>query len=396
MRVLLVHNRYRSTSPGGEDRVVDQEADALAHDGHQVERFERFNDEIDGLTATRKALLPFQVLWSDDARRSLVGALRTFKPDVVHVHNTFPLLSPSVLYASRAEGVPVVATVHHYRLVCASGTLFRDGSVCHDCVGKLPLPAVRHGCYHDSVLATVPLAAARVVHARAWRTMVSAYLFLSRAQRDILAQDGLPPERLFVKPNFVLPMPRADGPGDVVVYAGRLAVVKGVDLLMDAWDRFRAEHGAGPLRLAVAGAGPLQERVVAWSKGRDDVDWMGMLSRADCADLVAGARAVLVPSRWEETFGLTVVEGMAAGVPSVAPAHASFPDLITDGVDGVLFEPGDTAALARVLADVETHPERYRAMGQVALRTYEERFTPARNVDQLRQIYQFAIDNPAV
>ncbi len=395
MKVLVVHNRYRSASPSGEDRVVDQEAAALVACGHSVERFERFSDDIAGQSVLQKALLPGKVVWNDSVRRSLADVLRRFRPDVVHLHNTFPLMSPSVLYAARAERVPVVATMHHYRLVCPSGDLFRDGAVCHDCVGRLPVPAITHGCYRQSAVATVPLAVGSVVHRRAWRTMISAYVCLSHAQRDILAEDELPPERLFVKPNFVPNVSAAvSSPDDFVVYAGRLAPTKGIPVLMEAWDRYRADANDGSLRLVIAGAGPLEREVSAWASTRPSVNWVGMLSRSDCASLMAHARLAVVPSLWEETFGLVVVEAMAAGVPSVASAHGSFPELITEGVDGVLVEPADPSALARVFRDVELRPERYVALGKAARRTYERRFAPEPNLRQLLEIYQFAIDNP--
>lgn len=397
MKVLLVHNRYRSASPSGEDRVVDQEARVLASSGHSVERFERFSDDIARRPIRARALVPAQVLWSDEVRRSLRQVLQDFCPDVVHVHNTFPLLSPSVLYACRSERVPVVATMHHYRLVCPSGDLFRNGEVCHDCVGQLPLPAVRHGCYRSSVLATLPLAAGAVVHRRAWRTMVSAYVFLSAAQRDLMADDGFPAERLFVKPNFVPPPAVAQGQAveDVVVYAGRLTESKGVKTLMDAWDGYRSRSPESPLRLVMAGAGPLEGGVRTWAAARPSVDWVGMLSRDACSSLLARARAAIVPSLWEETFGLVVVEAMAVGVPSVAVRHGSFPELIKDGVDGVLVQPGNAAALATVFRDIEMHPDRYDALGSAAFRTYEQRFGPNANLQQLIEIYQFATTQPA-
>ncbi len=396
MKVLLVHNRYRSASPSGEDNVVDQEAEALACNGHSVERFERFSDEIAHRSLGARALVPAQVLWSDEVRRSLRQVLQDFRPDVVHVHNTFPLLSPSVLYACRSERVPVVATMHHYRLVCPSGDLFRDGGVCHDCVGQLPLPAIRHGCYRSSVLATLPLAAGAVAHRRAWRSMVSAYVFLSAAQRDLVARDGLPPDRLFVKPNFVLPSPvRQRQAANVVVYAGRLTESKGVHTLMDAWDRHRSHSPGSRLRLVMAGGGPLQERVSAWAAALPSVEWAGMLSRGACSSLLARARAAIVPSLWEETFGLVVVEAMAVGVPSVASDRGSFPELIEDGVDGVLVEPGSASALATVLQDIETRPERYKELGRSAQQKYAQRFSPKRNVEQLADIYRFAINHPA-
>ena len=396
MRVLLVHNRYRSASPGGEDRVVDQELAALSGAGHTVERFERCNDEIAGRSLVGRALVPAEVVWSETSRRGLTATLRAVRPDVVHVHNTFPLLSPSVLYACRAQRVPVVMTVHNYRLVCSSGILFRDGAICHDCVGRFPLPAVRHGCYRGSRLATVPLAAGMTAHRRAWRTLVSAYVCPSRSLRDIIVADGLPASRLFVKPHFVphVPAPEA-APRGFVLYAGRLAPVKGVDLLMDAWDRYASTAQRGRLRLLVAGAGPLQNRLAAWTRGRSDAEWVGLVGPSECTSLQSRAHAVIVPSAWEEAFGLVVVEAMARGVPAVAPAHGSFPELITDGHDGVLFAPGDAAGLARVLEDVARRPEHYRALGRAARHTYEERFSPQANMEHLLSIYRFAIEHPA-
>lgn len=374
---------------------MDQETDALRAEGHEVELFERFSDDIAAWPSTRKILVPLQVVWSDEVRRSLTRALQRWRPDIVHVHNTFPLLSPSVLYACRAEAVPVVATLHHYGLVCASGILFRDGSVCHDCVGRLPSSGVRHGCYRDSVAATVPLAASLVAHRRAWRKMVSAYVFLSAAQRDIIATDGFPLDRLFVKHNFVAPADETGAASDeVVVYAGRLAAAKGILLLMEAWDRHLVEAGSSRLRLAIAGAGPLEDKVSAWAATRSSVEWRGMLSPTDCASLVATARASVIPSQWQETFGLVVAESMAAGVPPVAPAHGSFPELITDGVDGVLFPPSNASALAAVFDEIESRPERYRALGQAARRTHRLRFSQGANVDELVRIYRFAIEDP--
>jgi glycosyltransferase involved in cell wall biosynthesis len=405
VRVLQVHNRYRSSSPGGEDRVVDQEGAALAVRGHVVERFERRNDDIEHWSLPRRAIVPSQVVWSNSARRSLRTTIDRFRPDVVHVHNTFPLLSASVLYACRDANVPVVVTLHNYRLACATGDLFRDGQVCHACVGRLPIPAVRHGCYRSSV-ATIPVAVASTVHARAWRKLPSAFVFISASQRDILAPLDFPPERVFVKANLVpssivapeVPaLGAASGNGErrpFVAYAGRLAPAKGIRLLMRAWDEYRASREPG-LRLVIAGSGPLDGEVAAWAAGKRSVDVRGMLSRDDCAALVAGARAAIVPSEWEEAFGLVAIEAMALRVPPIAPAHGSFPELIRDGHDGVLFTPGDPNALAAVLSDVDVDPQRYSGLGRNARVSYEQRFDPDANIAQLVTTYEFAIANPS-
>src|SRR6185437_4455257 len=186
MRILLAHNRYRSGAPSGENRVVDQEGEALEALGHEVIRFGRSSDEIGQWPLAKKASLPARTVWSRESHRELAAALRERRPDVVHLHNTFPLLSASVLYACRDARVPVVATVHNYKLACASGDFFRDGSVCHDCSGGLPGPALRHGCYRGSLPATAPVALAMTAHRQAWRQLVSAYAFISAAQRDLL------------------------------------------------------------------------------------------------------------------------------------------------------------------------------------------------------------------
>lgn len=391
MKILIVHNRYRSAAPSGENRVVDQESAALTASGHDVEHFERHSDDIELWSPARKATLPAQVVWNRAARHALTAVLRRFHPDVVHVHNTFPLLSPSVLYACKDAGVPVVATIHNYKLMCASGDFFRDGNVCHDCAGGLPVAALAHRCYRGSAIATMPAVVGAVAHRRAWRDLVSAYIFISASQRQLLSGLALDPARVFVKPNLV---PCEVHPSRArqrrVAYVGRLDAAKGVPLLLDAWDRYRAVAGDDALRLTIAGSGPLTEHVSRWAASRPSVELAGLLDKRRCFELLAGSRAVLLPSQWEETFGLVVVEGMAVGTPAVAAAHGSFPELVTDGVDGVLFRPGDPADLARALRDVDEDPGRFAAYGQRARSVYEHRFDPTQNISQLVDIYQFA------
>jgi glycosyltransferase involved in cell wall biosynthesis len=390
MKILLVHNRYRSNSPSGENRVVDQETKALVAAGHVVEHYERRSDDIDGLPLWRRAFVPGQVLWSHSAAREVGRVLGSFEPDVVHVHNLFPMISPSVLRECRRRLVPTVATFHNYRPICPSGDLFRDGAVCHDCVGRMPVPAVVHGCYRCSSLATAPLALSLVAHERIWQTSLSAYIFISAAQRDLYSSLNLPRKRCFVKSNLVYPMNAERQSEPLIVYIGRLAELKGLRLLMKAWDRAATTN----LKLVIAGAGPLEEEVRQWAATRPEVQAPGLISRDDCISLLARARATVVPSVWEEPFGLVVPEAMSASVPSIAPSHGSFPELISDGVDGVLFPTGDFDALARLIEDVERDPQRWEALGQKARLTYEHRFEPLTNVKQLEAIYRFASESP--
>jgi len=390
MRVLVVHNRYRSASPSGENRVVDQETAALLRAGHQVEHYERLSDDIEDFTLRQKTVIPGQVVWSPSAGREMSALLSSFKPDVVHAHNLFPMISPSVLQACRRHLVPSVVTLHNYRLICPSGDLFRDGAICHDCVGRLPVPAVRHGCYRDSSVATMPLAIAAATQRKAWQGLPSAYIFISAAQRDLFSGLALPDNRCFVKHNLVYPMVAERRTETLVVYIGRLNEAKGLPLLMEAWDKAPTQN----LKLVIAGGGPMDREVRDWARSRPAVEAPGLLSRDECVDLLSRARAAIVPSQWQEPFGLVIAEAMSACVPSIAPSHGSFPELITDGEDGVLFPPGDVAALAKLIAEVEHDPERWERLGRNASGTYQRRFTPEANVEQLEAVYRFAIEHP--
>ncbi|SEC09671.1 glycosyltransferase [Streptomyces sp. KS_5] len=392
MRVLVVHNRYASAQPSGENKVVDQETELLRSAGHQVELFERRSDDIADRSLLGKAALPFLVPWNPAVRTELAARLRAERPDVVHVHNVFPLLSPAVLAACADAGVPAVATLHNYTQVCPPGTLQRDGRPCTECVGSAaPLPAVRHGCYRGSCLATVPLAVSMSVNRRRWWSGVERFLCISAAQRDVLVRAGMPAERLVVKHNFVPdPDDRRSGAGEHVLYLGRLAEAKGVRLLMTAWDELAAAGGVG-VPLVIAGTGPLEQEVTAWAAGRDDVRYAGLYDTAECRKAIARSVAVVAPSTWLEAFGLVVVEAMAAGVPVVAAGHGAFVELVEDGVTGLLHRPGESGSLASCIRRIAAGPDRNREMGRAARRRYELGFSPAVGLERLVEEYRTAI-----
>ncbi|MFK4066332.1 glycosyltransferase [Streptomyces sp. NPDC029674] len=392
MHVLVVHNRYSSAQPSGENRVVDQEVALLRAAGHRAEVFERRSDDIAGRSLLGKAAVPLLVPWNPAVRRDLAARLRAERPDVVHVHNVFPLLSSAVLAACADAGVPVVATLHNYTQVCPPGTLHRDGRPCSECVGTtLSLPAVRHGCYRDSRLATVPLAVSLAVNRRRWWSGVERFFCISGAQRDLLVRSGMPADRLVVKHNFVPePEVRRAGRGEHVLYLGRLAEAKGIGLLMTAWDRIAAAGGVG-VPLVLAGGGPMEREVSAWAAGRDDVRYAGLWEPAECRRAVARSVAVVAPSMARETFGLVVAEAMAAEVPAVAARHGAFVELVEDGVSGLLHTPGDPASLAACIRRIAAGPDRNQEMGQAARRRYEQGFSPAVGLERLVEGYRTAI-----
>ncbi len=395
MKIAIVHNFYRSGAPSGENRVVEQDVELLRGVGHDVELHSVSSDEIDGYSKVGKALLPGTVIWSPKAKRALAGTIARFRPDVVHVHNSFPLLSASVLAATNAADVATVATLHNYRLLCAGGSFFRDGAVCHDCLPNRTLPGIRHGCYRDSVAATLPLSIANLVHAKRWKTQVDALLTLSSAQRRLFVEAGFPADRTFVKPNWVPDRPIRTAaelaPTPEFAYLGRLAAEKGIALLMKAWDLLLSTVTDVAPTLVIAGGGPLEDDVKAWAATRPSVRFVGHQDAAGCSRITNRALASLVPSVWEETFGLVVIEAMAAGVPAIAPAHASFPDFIRSGVDGLLVDPGSAPALAEAMAGLLARPERSLALGAEARRTYDERYRPEAVTAQLVERYEGAI-----
>lgn len=396
MKVLIVHNRYRPTAPSGEDAVVDQESAALSDRGHDVALFQRHSEEIAGWSQLRRATLPVRLLWSQDSRRSMADLLDQFAPEVVHIHNIFPLVTPSILYACRDAGVPVVATIHNYKLGCASGTLFRDGQVCHECLGGSSRPALTHGCYRGSAVTTAPVVFSSWLHRSAWRTMITAYLFISAAQRNVLAPVGLPADRSFVKHNFVpTPPPHTDvATESQVAYVGRLDEAKGAPFLMRAWDAFRSRQPRSPLRLVVVGGGDMAGAVTTWATQHPSVTMAGHVTRPEVFRILAQSRAVVVPSQWEETFGMVAVEAMAVGTAAVASGHGAFPELVTHGSDGALFPPTDVDALVGVLTDIEGNPRRWDSYGQRARQTYANRFSPDAGIDRLLEIYRFAVEHP--
>jgi glycosyltransferase involved in cell wall biosynthesis len=395
VRILVAHSRYRSSAPSGENLVVDQESELLAHTGHDVALFERRSDDIASWRVLQRAAVPARVIRNRPVRADLLRTLRAWRPDLVHVHNVFPLLSPSVLLAARDAGVPVVATIHNYKLLCASGDFFREGQTCHACAGGRVLPGVRHGCYRESRAATLPVSLGMAANRHLWHDLVSAYIFISAAQRDLMSAMRLPSDRVFVKHNFVHEPsePPAARRRHGITYVGRLDAAKGTLVLMTAWDAFRSARPQSRMILTVAGHGPLEDRVRAWAERDPQVDYRGLVRRDEARALVAGGLAAVVPSAWEETFGLVAAEAMAAGVAPVAPASGSFPELVKDGIDGLLYEDG-AVGLARAIERVDAAPASCVQLGVQAEQTYRTRFHPKPNLDQLLAIYDSAVSRP--
>ncbi|ATO15894.1 glycosyl transferase family 1 [Micromonospora sp. WMMA2032] len=325
MRIVVAHNRYREAQPSGENTIVDAEIAELTAAGVEVLPFLRSSDEIPSMSRSAKALLPISPIWAPKAQHDLDRLLTEHRPDVLHLHNPYPLLSPWVVRTAHRRGVPVVQTVHNYRQVCSSGLYFRDGVICQDCRGRaLGVPAVVHRCYRNSRAQSALMATTLAVHRPTWKS-VDRFIALTTAVADHLRDYGIPDERIVVKPNAV-PDPGAPAPvGNGFLFMGRLSPEKGLDLLLAAWRRHPVGT-LGPLR--IAGDGELRPLAEEAAAERPDVHYLGQLDRAGVRAALADSSVVLATSTWHDVLPTVIIEALAAGRPVLGTALGGIPYLV--------------------------------------------------------------------
>ena len=388
MKVLVVHNRYRSFTPSGENVVVDADIAALRDRGVDVVTYIRASDEIEEWPRAKRISLGLLPLYSPAALRAVRDLIRREQPDLMHLHNPFPLVSPAVVRVAAKASLPVVQSVHNHRLVCVKGTFFRDGKVCRDCLGKtVPWPAVAHGCYQNSSLRSIPMATALAVH-RGTAQLVDRYLALTPQMRDHLLAAGIHADRITVRPNTVTDPKDSDlGGGAGFLFAGRFSEEKGIALLAAAW----RQHPDGSLgTMTIAGHGPLRSTVDALTADRSDVRFVGQLDEAAMAAAIRAAAVVVVPSTCPEAFPRIVVEALSHGRPVLATALGGLPGIVTEEV-GVLVSP-DADSLAAGLARIPSLD-----LPQVRLQArerYEILYSPDVVYTQLLEVYADVIGHP--
>ncbi|NJN10977.1 MAG: glycosyltransferase family 4 protein [Richelia sp. RM1_1_1] len=381
MRILIIHNRYQVR--GGEEECYEAEVSLLQQMGHQVEVYEENNNH---LTALNTAALAVRTVWSQKTYEDIKHCLKQRPSDVVHVHNFFPLISPSIYYAAKSEGVPVVQTLHNYRLLCPNGLFFRDEQVCEDCMGKvIPYPGVLRGCYRNSQIASAGVATMLGVHRamRSWTGMVDLYICLTEFAKHKFIEGGLPPSKILVKPNFVNPdSGPGSGSGDYALFVGRLSSEKGLDTLLSAW-----EHLNTHIPLKIVGDGPLAEYVVRAVKRLPQVEWLGRKSMAEVHVLMGEAMFLVFPSKWYETFGRVAIEAFAKGTPVIAANIGAISEIVVDGKTGLHFQPGVAEDLVDKVKWVLANPEKLAQMRHEARLEFEAKYTAHNNYEQLIDIY---------
>jgi len=388
MRILKLHNLHRSR--GGENESYESENRLLEQHGHTVKTLEFDNRSIpDNPSAGQAISLAVDTVWSAMSKSLVEDTIRLFRPNLVHVENTYPLISPSAYAATKNLRTPVVHSVRNYRLVCPSATLFRDGHYCEDCVGKIiPFPGVMHGCYQESRSKTAVTAAMLTVHRirRTWTRDVDRYIATSSYVRDRLVDGGVPARLISIKPNFVHPDPLTSvTSGSGALFVGRLSREKGFTTLLDAWSR------CAGCNLSIVGDGPLRDLAISAANESAQVTFLGQQSAADVYDTMGSSAVIVVPSEWPEPFGRVIIESYAKGKAVIASRVGGIPEIVVNGQTGLLFEPGDSNDLAAKVRWAVEHPEEMRRMGENARREYEAKYTPERNYEMLMDIYEQAI-----
>jgi glycosyltransferase involved in cell wall biosynthesis len=382
MKIVQAHNYYQQH--GGEDTVFESEAALLATYGHTIIQYSRNNSEIGSAGSLSLAL---NTVWSRASYRAIRILLQRERPDVLHVHNTLPLISPAVFHAAHAENTPVVLTLHNYRLLCPSGLLLREGKICEQCAGRsLAWPGVFHACYRDSTAASAAVATLLTTHRLlgTWTSRVDTYIALTEFARNKFIEGGLPASRIVVKPNFHFPDPvQGEHRGGYGLFAGRLSREKGLHTLLSAWKSVRGS-------LKIVGAGPDASLLSRCTNER--VLILGMQQKDRVLALMQNADYLVFPSLWYEGFPLTIVEAFATGLPVIASRLGSAAEIVDDGRTGLHFDPGDADDLAAKVNWAIDHPEEMRVMGFQARAEYELKYTASKNYEMLISIYENAIE----
>ena len=385
LKILTVHNRYKFR--GGEDESREAEDLLLAARGNEIRQIVFDNAIITSANALRVGL---GAVWSGAAYKRVGNYLDQWRPDILDVHNFFPLASPSIYYAAARRGIPIVQTLHNYRIICPGANFYRNGSACEDCTAhSIPWPGVIHGCYRDSSLQTAAVALMITAHRllRTWNRLVSAFFVLSEFSKRKFVEAGLPAERMVVKPNFVVD-PGGPGPGGhEFLFAGRLSPEKGIKTLLEAIKLTRSPNAV----FRIAGDGPLDPSVRAAAASDPRIIYTGRLPLAEIMDLMATSRAVLVPSECYETFGRAAAEAFACGTPVICADNSAVTEIVSHQRTGFHFRSSDPQDLARVLDQTMEQPQSLAAMRQQARADYLAKYTPEMGYQILTSTYASAI-----
>jgi glycosyltransferase involved in cell wall biosynthesis len=389
MKIIIVHNTYREA--GGEEVVFESEKRLLQRNGHIVIPYVRSNLELQDTYFLDRIATATEMIWSSKSRHRFAAILDAECPDIVHVHNTFMAISPSIYSACSARNIPVVQTLHNFRLLCPAGNFFRDGIICNECVDQSLLQSVRHGCYRNSRGATAGVALMLAVHRAldTWRGSVTRFIVLTEFAKRKFLDAGFPSHRFVVKPNFADHDPgERVGAGKCALFVGRLVENKGLQVLLNAWKELHEQY---PLH--IVGDGPdrstLEAEASEWQLS--GITFRGRLPHEEVIEAVKGARFVIVPSTLYEGLPMCIVESFACGTPVLCSRLGGLAEIVQHHLTGLHFHPGDSLDLAATVEWAWNHPMELSQMGCAARAKYETDYTAEKNYSLLMEIYEQAL-----
>ena len=394
MKLLFVHNYYRTAAPSGEDAVARNERKLLEDNGLEVIPYEKFNDDLDDSSFFKRIHIGLEYAWSRHTFDEVTKLLERIRPDVAHIHSVHPQISPSVYAACQKAGVPVVHTLHNYRYICPGSLLLRDGKPCEDCIGQWPMNALRFRCYRGSLMATGALVG-MIIYNRLRRTFVkevNRYIALTEFAKSRLVAGGLPAEQIDVKPNFLPQIPRIRTERKkYAVFVGRLSEEKGIRTLLSAW---RSVKG---LPLKIVGDGHLRSELEVLVRNKSlDVEFLGALQREEVLAVIGTAILQIVPSECYEGFPMVILEANACATPVIASCIGSLAEVVRDGETGLHFEAGNPFDLAIKVNELMARPDFAANLGIRARTIFMEKYTSERNFKLLLDIYQRAREDYAM
>lgn len=388
-RILQLHNKYQQY--GGEDAVVMLEYELLKKNGNEVEQLFFDNKNISS-SISDKIMAGFSSVYSFSSVKIVEKKIVEFKPDLIHVHNFFPLLSPSIFYIARKNKIPIVMTIHNFRLICSNALLFRDGNICETCVSKvIPLSGILHKCYRKSSLQSSAVTMMSSIHKiiGTWKKMIDSYIVLTEFGKFKFVNSSLnlPPEKIIVKPNFVADFGVGnDKREDYYVFFGRLSEEKGIEILLNSLKFYN-------FNLKIIGDGPLKDLVEKCASRYPHIEFVGFKDKEYIINVLKNSRCVIFPSIWYEGLPLSIIEALSTGTPIIISNLPPFKELIRDGYTGFHFINGCAEDLAQKIKQMDDNIDSFGHLYLNARKTYLEKYTPEINYDQLINIYQNVIDN---
>jgi glycosyltransferase involved in cell wall biosynthesis len=393
MKILLVHNYYRSVNPSGENMVFDQERSLLELHGHEVEVFNYFSDNIEKKNIIGKMLQAFSIPWNHKVYKRIKEVVSEIGPDVIHVHNTFPMISPSIFFG--IKNIPCVLTLHNYRIFCSSAVLMRDGKICTKCIDRgSVVPSLLYGCYRKSRILTIPLAASILLHKilKTWKKQVDAFIVFSEFQKKMVILGGCPKEKIHIKPNYYPDIQNNENVKCVhrekfVLFVGRLSEEKGVKTMIKAW----LQWDDAP-KLHIVGDGPLRSILESKSAGKE-IYFHGQLNKKETQKYMSTATLLLIPSECYEGFPMVLHEAFFSGTPVIASNLGSLPQIVKDGENGLIFDAGSEKSLIDRVEYLINSKRALSVLSKGARLSYESLYNQSVNYNMLLAIYKKVIIN---